>query len=166
MREESWRTRLKLLGPDHLNSLDRWRANNARREEGLAHQRQAEEREQQQRAERNEVEALRVEMWGELTRLRDEMVQQHEVALEATGEAIGEFSNKTVDYVEKMIKEIQNELFVLVERRFGELMGRLDAIVPDTRSRSRSTKDFKFSNERSDDDDAIDLPNPLRKGMN
>jgi hypothetical protein len=159
--EESWRNRAKLLGPDNLNALDRWRADNARREEEFAHQRQAEERERQRREESNAVDRLRAEMWQELANLRSEMHSQHEVALEAAGEAIGEFSNKTVDHVEKLIKQIESQLFVTIERRFGELMGRIDAIAPDTRSRS---KGFKFSNER-DDGGVIDMPNPLRKAM-
>jgi DNA anti-recombination protein RmuC len=159
---ESWRNRANLHGLDNLNALDRWRADNARREEEFTHQRQAEERERQRREESNTADQLRAEVQQELANLRAEMHQQHEVHIEATGEAIGEFSNKTIDHVEKLIREMESQLFVTIERRFGELMGRLDAIAPDTRSRS---KGFKFSNER-DDDGVIDMPNPLRKAMN
>jgi hypothetical protein len=58
---------------------------------------------------------------------------------------------------------VQNELFSTVERRFGELMGRLDAFMPE---RPRA-KDFKFAGER-EDDGPLDLPNPLRprRGLN
>jgi hypothetical protein len=47
-----------------------------------------------------------------------------------------------------------------LRRQFGEAMGRIDAIAPDTRSRS---KDFKFASERDADSDPVDLPNPLRR---
>jgi len=153
--------------PDPLNlrpddPMVRWRRDAMQREEEAARQRRAEERERQRREEQTAVDQLRAEMQQELANLRNEMHQLHEVQIEATGEAIGEFSNKTLDHAEKMIRKIQNLLFVTIERRFGELMGRIDAIAPDARSRSRSTKDFKFSNER-DDDNVADLPNPLRK---
>jgi len=67
---------------------------------------------------------------------------------------------RVVAHTEKLVRDIQNELTVAIERRFGELMGRIDAILPDTRSRSQPTKDFKFSSER-DDADVIDMPNPI-----
>ena len=50
------------------------------------------------------------------------------MALEATGTALGEFSNKKLDHVEKLIKQTTDQLWVTVERRFGELMGRPDAL--------------------------------------
>jgi len=128
-----------------------------------AHQRLVEEAEQkmqkQRRVERRQPEQTVVDqLRAEMRDLRAEVHQLHETALEVAGEAIGEFSNKTVDHVEKMIREIQNTLLGTIERRFGELMGRIDAIAPGASARS---KDFKFSNER--DADPVDLPNPLRR---
>ena len=100
---------------------------------------------------------LRADMQHELANLRAEVHRLLEVVLAATGEALGKYGEKIVDHAERAIKQIQSELFVLVERRFGELQGRLDAILPDTRSRSKA---FRFANE---DDTVTDLPNPLRK---
>jgi hypothetical protein len=92
-------------------------------------------------------------------------VPRHEAALEAAGETIGEYSNKVVDYTEKAFKQFQTELWATIGRQYGELQGRLDAVLPDARSRS---KDFKFVGERDADSEPVDLPNPLsrRRGMN
>jgi len=145
-REDGWRSQAALFGENSLNALDRWRMNNARDEE---------ERAQQRQQERNEVEALRVEMGGELTRLRDEIEQQREMQIEVVGTALGEYGDKILDRAEQFTREIQRELFTLVEKRFAELAGRLDAVLPDARSRST-----KFASERNESD-VIDLPNPL-----
>jgi hypothetical protein len=151
--------------PDPLNvrpddPLVKWRRESIRGEEA----RRAAKRELRQQEEQTAVEQLRGEMQQEITNLRVEVHQLHETALEATGTALGEFSNKTMDHVEKLIKQTTDQLWVTVERRFGELMGRLDAIASDARSRP---KDFKFTNERDADSDPVDLPNPLpRRGLN
>jgi hypothetical protein len=76
--------------------------------------------------------------------------------MDAIGRALGE----TVNDLHAAITKVQNELFTLVERRFGELMGRLDGILPE---RPRP-KDFKFAGERDAgerDEGPVDLPNPL-----
>ena len=96
-------------------------------------------------------------MFGELSRLHEEIERRHELLLEAVGAALGEVSNKTLDRAEKAIREMQDELFTSVERRLAELVARFDAIASGASSRS---KDFKFSNERHSDD-IVDLPNPL-----
>jgi hypothetical protein len=70
------------------------------------------------------------------------------------------YGDKIAAHTEKLVRDIQNELQVAIERRFGEIMGRLDAILPDTHSRSQPTKDFKFSSERDDGDVVNDLPDP------
>ena len=115
-----------------------------------------------EREQRDAVDQLRAEMQRELANRRGEVHRQSEVRLEAVGEVIGEYSDRTIDHVEKLIKQIESQLWVAIERRFGELMGRIDAILPD--ARARSTKDFKSANEH---DDIVDLPNPLtRKGLN
>jgi hypothetical protein len=106
-----------------------------------------------------EVELLRIEMWCELTRLRDEIEQQREVTSEAVGTVIGEYSDKIVDRAEKMVKEIRDMLTVSIERRFGELAGRIDAALPDHRARS-TAREFRFSSERDDVDIVNDLPSP------
>src|SRR5262249_56278672 len=102
---------------------------------------------------------LGVEMEGAIADLRAEVHRLHEAALEAAGQTIGEFSNKTRDHAEKMIREVQT----LLAQRFGELQGRLDVVLTDPRARPRPANDFKFSNEQRDNDGVVDPPNPLRK---
>jgi hypothetical protein len=109
-------------------------------------QRQREE----QRVQHDAVDAVR----AEVDALRQECDQRYEGQMDAIGRALGE----TVNDLHDVIKQVQNELFALVERRFGELMGRLDGILPE---RPRP-KDFKFAGER-DDNSPVDLPNPLRR---
>jgi hypothetical protein len=114
-----------------------------------------ERRRLEQRAQRSELDELR----AELDAVRDDVAARHEVIIGAAGEALGQVQDKILDHVDAAIRKVQNELFTLVERRFGELMGRFDAIT--TEARSRSARNFKFSNER-DDDGPLELPNPLR----
>jgi hypothetical protein len=79
------------------------------------------------------------------------MSQQSETMFAAAGQALGDISNRILDRVESMVNRLECDL----RRQFGEAMGRIDAIAPDARPRS---KDFKFA-----DEDVTDLPNPLRK---
>jgi len=98
-------------------------------------------------------------MQAELASLRAEMEAQKQLVLDATGEALGQISNKTCDLAERQINNLQRELTTTIARHYGELAGRIDAVLatsPDARPRS---KDFKFSNER--DDGVIDMPSPL-----
>jgi chromosome segregation ATPase len=111
-------------------------------------QRQREE----QRAQYSEIDALR----AEIDALRQECDQRYDVQMAAIGRVLGEVTNDAHDAIKKM----QNELFTLVERRFGELMGRLDGILPE----SSRGKEFRFAGER-DDNSPVDLPNPLRRRM-
>ena len=94
---------------------------------------------------------LREELQREIATLRAEMTQQSNLMLEAAGQALGDISNKILDRVEAAVNKLEGDL----RRQFGEAMGRIDAIAPDARSRS---KEFRFANE-----DVTDLPNPLRK---
>jgi len=145
----------KLYGEDSLNSLDKWRLRRSRDED----ERDG-ERARARQAEPSEVERLRAEMQQEIAAVRAEMVERHEAALEAAGAVIGEYSDKTFDLAERTIKEVRDLLTVTVERRFGELMGRIDAMLPDHRSRSRSEKRFEFASEKDDSDLLNDLPSP------
>jgi hypothetical protein len=147
--------RAKLFGEDSLNDLDRWRLRGAREEQARAKQKQAEAREQHEDA----VEVLRAELQQEVAALRGEMDRLHEVVLEATGQALGEVSDKACDWAEKLVRELKNEMTTSVARIHGEVMGRIDNLLPEPRT-SRAKSDFKFAAER-DDGDVIDLPNPL-----
>jgi hypothetical protein len=106
--------------------------------------------------ERARDDLLRAELQREIATLRAEMTQQSNLMLEAAGQALGDISNKILDRVEAAVNKLEGDL----RRQFGEAMGRLDAIAPDARSRS---KDFKFAGERDADSDPVDLPNPLRR---
>ena len=153
--EDGWRTRLNLMGPDSLNETDKWRMQNAQRDEELTRQRRANKHERQQSEQQCVVDQLRAEMRREIGALRDEMLGLHEAATEASGEVIGDYSNRVRDVMHEAIKELKTE----VAQKFGELMGRIDAL---SGAPSRA-KSFKFANE---DDNVAHLPNPLRKGMN
>jgi len=131
----------------------RWMDEVARRKEQVAQQRRAAERGHHEQ--QCVVDQLRAEMKAEVAALRAEVLGLHEAALQAAGETIGEFSNKTIGHVEKGIRELES----LFARQLGELRGYLDGALSEARSSSRSTKDFKFSSEV--DDGVVDLPNPL-----
>src|SRR5262245_33880229 len=142
------------LRPDDV--MVKWRRDAIRDEEA----RRAAKREQQQREEQNAVAGLRAEMQQEIANLRAEVHQLHELALAACGEVIGDYSNKIRDCGERAIRDMQT----LLAQRFGELQGRIDAVLSDPRSRPRPTKDFRFANEH--EGDATDLPNPLLRKVN
>jgi hypothetical protein len=112
-------------------------------------QRQREERREQY----SEIDALRDELRAEIADVRQDVEARYETLIKASGEALGDSINDMHD----AIKKIETELFGLVERRFGELMGRLDGILPEP----PRPKDFKFAGER--DDAPLDLPNPLKR---
>jgi hypothetical protein len=104
--------------------------------------------------ERARDDLLRAELQREIATLRAEMTQQSNLMLEAAGQALGDISNKILDRVEAAVNKLEGDL----RRQFGEAMGRIDALAG-APTRSQSTKDFRFANERSDD--VVDLPNPL-----
>jgi hypothetical protein len=107
------------------------------------------------------IDQLRAELRQEVANLRSEMEAQKQLLLDATGQALGEISNKTCDLAERQINDLQRELTTTIARHYGELAGRIDAVLatlPDARPRS---KDFKFSNER--DDGVVDMPSPLTR---
>jgi hypothetical protein len=136
------------LRPDDV--MVKWRRDAIRDEEA----RHAAKREQQQREEQNAVAQLRAELHREIGTLRDEVYRLHDTALEATGTTIGEFSNKVADFAEKFTRDVQNELFTEIARRFGELTARVEALTGGVSSRA---KDFRFVNE-DDKVDVVELP--------
>jgi hypothetical protein len=138
--------------------MEQYRREAAEQEEQFARARRQREREERRMRDKNSAVAqLRAEMQVALADLR----HKHETLTEAVGQAMGEMSDQTIERFEQLIKKNQSEMFVLVERRFGELMGRVDAIAGgEPRARSQP-KDFRFANEPRDE--IADLPNPLRK---
>jgi hypothetical protein len=144
------------LRPD--DPLERYRESAEKQEREFSAARRARAREERREQESATVEQLRTEMQLELRAIR----QQAAAQIEAVGEALGVHGDKIVDHVEKLVKQIQSDLFIAIERRFGEIMGRIDAIMPDARPRPQPAKEFRFANE-FDDGGAIDLPNPLKR---
>jgi hypothetical protein len=138
--------------------MEQYRREAAEQEEQVARARRRREREEQRERDKNSAIAqLRVEMRVALADLRD----RHEVQSEAVGQAMGEMTDQLIERFEKALKKVENDCLIALERRYGEVMGRLDAIAGgEPRARSQP-KDFKFVNEPRDD--IVDLPNPLRK---
>jgi hypothetical protein len=120
--------------------------------------RRARARETRREQESTAIEQLRAETQRELHAIR----QQAAVQAEAVGEGLGAHGDKIVDHIEKLIKQTQSDLFIAIERRFGEIMGRIDAVLPDARPRPQQAKEFRFANEH-DEGGVIDLPNPLKR---
>jgi hypothetical protein len=151
---ERVRRQVKLHGEDSLNRLDRWRWNNIRIADKRAAEHRAEEHVHQRQEKQSVVEQLR----AEIAALRSEMYQLHEVMIEATGEAVGQYGDKLLDRSEEFVKNMQREFLMLTEKQFAELKARLD-MLPKAQART-SNKDFKFASE-STDVDIIDMPSPL-----
>jgi gas vesicle protein len=151
------------MSDDYRDLRDRGFAEARMRERRELEERDAEvarARRQRQREERREqysaIDELRAELRTEIAAVQDDVAARYETLIKAAGQALGD----TVSDMHDAIKKVQDELFGLVERRFGELIGRIDAIVPGEHSRS---KDFKFAGERDAGSDPVDLPNPLRR---
>jgi hypothetical protein len=150
---------LKAADPDGPR---KWREWHDEREARFAEERACEER----RAS-GEIEVLRSELHAEIAAVRAEVGRRAEIHVEAVGQVLGEVREKIADHVDQAIRDVQNQLFVTIERRFGELMGRIDAIAPDVKSRTKG--EFRFANERPErDDEPVELPNPLppRRSIN
>jgi hypothetical protein len=148
--------------PDPLNlrpddPMVKWRREaNAAEEERARCRRELREQEQHER-EQTSVAELRAEMRQEIANLRVELSAQRELLLTASGQAMGDISNKFFDRIDK----IERELLGAIECRFGEAQGRLDGALANLGERTRP-KDFRFSNEQRDDEKGVvDLPNPL-----
>jgi hypothetical protein len=164
------------LRPADPDALQKWRESHdeqeARFKEELAREKQ--HAQHTQHASWGEIETLRKELHSEIATLRAEADQRANVYIEAVGEVIGTLQKEITAHVERVFKDTQNryrdierELFRSVERRFGELAGRLDALAPDARSRAKG--EFQFANERPErDDEPVELPNPLptRRAIN
>jgi hypothetical protein len=139
-----------------------------RRREGEELEEQAREFErakrQRQREERRGRHDVVDELRAEIEAVRADVAARHECIIGAAGEALGQTQAEILNHVDGAIKKVQTELFDLVARKFGELIGRIEAMAPVERGRN-----FKFANEPDarDDDAPLELPNPLpRRGLN
>lgn len=105
-----------------------------------------------------------------LSSLEDRLSALEQAVAEISPLANGvvEFSNaatKRLANIEGLLDALERKLHVSIERRYGEIQGRLDAIAPDARSRS---KEYRFANEKDDAversaGEVVDLPNPLSR---
>jgi hypothetical protein len=156
--DDRLRARVRLCGADSLNELDRWRWQDLHRRE-----RRAEAAERRRQSEQhNEVEQLRAELWNELANMRAELEQR--VSAEAVGTFVGETFDKALDKAEQAARDMQRDLFTLVERRFAELGARLDVMS----GTPAAKKAFRFANEPARDDktEPVEIIPDFRKVMN
>jgi hypothetical protein len=146
--------------PDPLNvrphdPLTKWKREAEEQAEITERTRRVEEaerrrREEQQAQQQDTVAELRTELTKEVADLRDELKVSRETIIDVTGEAMEKLANKIFDDVDQKILAVETKLFDYAAQRFGELMGRIDAILPERRSFKR------FANESIADDE---LPN-------
>ena len=141
-RDRTIRHGLRLSDPD---GLEKWKA----AAEADEQERARAQRELRREQHIDSLTHLRVDMGAEFEAIRMEMTAQQELFSEAVGQVLEENADAAVACIERAVKKIHDELFSLIERRFGELSGRLDALM------GSGSK-------------AHDLPNPLprRAGLN
>jgi|SRR6516225_227291 hypothetical protein len=131
-----------MTDPDPLrvrdsDPLTKWRRDAAERAEEAAREQRAEERERRERerqAQQQEHDAIEV-LRREIDDVRTEAKTRIDVSLEVIADKVCEAGDRILDVTEQKILAAKNEMFALVDRRFGELMGRLDGFLSDTRSR-------------------------------
>ena len=143
------------LGVRPHDPLTKWKREAEEQAEVAERVRRVEESERRRREERqaqqqDTVAELRTELTKEVADLRDEVKVSRECILDVTCEALEKLANKIFDEVDQKILAVETKLFDYAAKRFGELMGRIDAILPERRSFKR------FANESIADDE---LPN-------
>jgi hypothetical protein len=126
-------------------------------------ERQEEERARGKRELRHQQKQDVATLEDRLSSLEDRLsaLEQTVAGIDPLTNGVVEFSNaatRRLAAIEGLLDELERKLQVSIERRFGEAMGRIDALAPDVRSRS---KEYKFANEREDEKGIVDLPNPL-----
>jgi hypothetical protein len=148
------------LRPADPRGLERWREDNAQREEEFARERRREERAQRRAAEAvaaTECARLR----AEIEALRIEMQERDDAVVRGLSEGMIEHLNEIVDDADSLVKRTINELYDKVEQRLTILEERIAATLPEGRRK------FQFAGER-DTSDITELPNPLppRRAIN
>ena len=161
--------RLKLLG-DRADPLTRWQAEAELRIE--AEDERERQREHAAVAESEQVQQPR----SEIADLRHELatvrahIAEREQDLISVADTISGIVDKLPNWVdtaiEARVKRSEAEMCGKIAEKFGELLGRLEALDP---TLTRAKGEFKFANERERDDNEItELPNPLlpRRAIN
>jgi hypothetical protein len=134
------------------DGVERWRERAQADEQERARAQRELRREQQT----DSLTQLRADMGAEFESVRAEMTARQECLSEAVGQVLEENAEAAVDCIERAVKKVHNELFSLIERRFGELTGRVDALM----GSSGKARSEKFRSKES----PVDLPNPLPRG--
>jgi hypothetical protein len=158
-RDADIRYGLRLHNPDYL---DRWRAD----AEAAERERARAEKELRREQQTDSLVQLRADFAAEIEAVR--MAQQECLSeaigqvSEAVGQALEENAEASIGCIERAVKKVHDELFGLIERRFGELTGRVDALVGGG-GKPRAEKFRSASGEKP----VHDLPNPLpRRAVN
>jgi predicted nucleic acid-binding Zn-ribbon protein len=154
--DDGWRHRLKLLGADNLNALDRWRMDSDQREQAGAQAREQRKLEQERQERQLARAAAREQIAGlraELATLRAEHESlRHSVAnaMNAIADTFNVLGSQRLDLSAGQRDEIR-ELKVEVAK-FGSTLSELLG----------KQTNFQFAREKSDGDGGVvDLPNPL-----
>ena len=140
------------LRPADPRGLERWREDNAKREEEFARQRRREKLKRQRAAEavaRTECARLR----AEIEALRIEMEERDRAVVRGLTEAMIEHLNEIVGDADRFVKRTIAELHDKVDQRLAALEEKIAATFPEGR------REFQFARER--DDEVTELPNPL-----
>jgi DNA anti-recombination protein RmuC len=114
------------LRPADPRGLERWREDNAQREEEFARERRREERAQRRAAEAvaaTECARLR----AEIEALRIEMEERDDAVVRGLSEAMIEHLNEIVDDADRLVKRTINELFDKVDQRLAALEEKIAA---------------------------------------
>jgi hypothetical protein len=148
------------LRPADPRGLERWREDNAQREEEFARERRREERAQRRAAEAvaaTECARLR----AEIEALRIEMEERDDAVVRGLAEGMIEHLNEIVDDADKFVKRTINELYDKVDQRLAALEEKIAATLP------KGKHEFQFARER-DTSEITELPNPLppRRAIN
>jgi hypothetical protein len=148
-----------VLFPDDPSPLAKWRRDNEQREQGLAA-----EREREERTTSGQVESLRAEvaaLRGEIAELRAalEAKASHNDLTEVLN-AVREITTKQVPgWIMAAVRKSEAATAEKVATRFGELMGRIAAIDPAT-ARAAKGEAFRFASEKgAANDEPVELPN-------
>ena len=113
-RDKQLRYGIGLSDPD---GVERWR------ERAQADEQERARAEQEMRREQHidSLRQLRADMGAEFESVRMEMTARQECLSEAVGQVLEENAEAAVSCIERAIKKVHDELFGLVERRFGAL---------------------------------------------
>jgi hypothetical protein len=152
MTDDGWRHRLKLLGADNLNTLDRWRMDSAQRELSRAQAREQRKREQ----ERHERQIARASASEQIATLHAELA-----TLRAAHEDLQGIVRDTLNATSEALLTLGNTLHT----QHNDL-AELKLVITRLGASSEAKRGFQFARDKSDVE-PTDLPDFLtHKVMN